>query len=290
MASRPGPGGGGGGGGVGSVSSGARGSRSKSGGGGGGFDLGAYVTGQLLDMYNSPGTYSPGSAGSPGGRISRAGERAAVTGASQNAIRQSNAMYDDVVKHIRDRNPQIQGGFDANTANLRQNAVNRRIASDDANAKRDSEARQAAATMGLTQAPVTENTQADATQQSMVGAAQNNAESWAGYNQGAASRGIERNNAAGDAFRWEQGQQANALQSLLLQALSGLGDISYGGSGGSAGGYSGGLKPSQKISVLGQLRGQYNTGVSQDLATARLAPRTTRRYDGSGQLLGYNIS
>jgi hypothetical protein len=232
-----------------------------------GFDLGGEAIGAILGLLNSNGTYTPGTAAT---RVSQAGARAAAqAGYNQSEADRSN-VYGQAVGAVKARNPNIQASYDKGTADLQANARARAIADRSAAAKRDTESNQAAARMGLPVAPPTD-TRSDAVVEENVGQYQKNADSWQGFNTGAAQRQIERNNAVGDAFTWQGAQQQAALQQLLQQALGGLQDYTVGGS---AGGWSGGLSDAKKLSGWNNLLNFSSTDFNNDLKAAKFQQST----------------
>lgn len=227
------------------------------------FDLGGWGVGELLGMYQNNGQYVPPSAG---GTVSRAGERAAAQAAYDQAEADRQKVYGQAVTTVKDRNPEIQKNYADGTAAIQANARARAIADRQALAQRQQEALQGAAALGLNTAAPSATDQTAQVVEGNIGQYQTNADSWQGFNTGAAGRAVERNNSVGDAFSWQGAQQQTALAGLLQQVLSGLSDYSYGGS---AGGYVGGTSDKTKLDIVKELLGYSNTDFDNELNAAK---------------------
>lgn len=235
------------------------------------FDLSGVAIQNLLGILNDPGTMVGGSAG---GTVSMAPQRAA----SQAAYNQSEAdrsnVYGQATAAVQARNPGIQSNYDAATAALQANARQRAIDDSSRLAQQQQQATQGAQALGLSgvAAPsATTRTMGDA--QANAAKYQQNADSWAGFNSGAAQRAVASNNAVSDAFTWQGAQQQAALSALLQKALASEQDRHISGS---AGHLVGAPTTAQKLSGYNNLLNYSSKDFNNTLNASKFQQGTTQ--------------
>lgn len=239
------------------------------------FDLSGTAIGNLLGLLNNPGTVV---GATPGYSVSNAGARAASTAAYNQQVANAQKVYGEAQGLVTARNPGIQQAYDQGTAAIQAQARARAIADTGRMSALAGQAQQAQGSLGLegVATPATSATNrtaaTDAAQEAKVNA---NADSWAGYNTGAAQRAVASNNAVGDAFAWQGAQQQAALAGLLQQALAKEQDSYHAGSSGKV---VGALTPAQQISLNGKLLDFSSTDFNNDLkaSKAKSAAKSTK--------------
>lgn len=232
------------------------------------FDANGFVLGELLGMYGgADGQFVPGT---PGRTISRAGERAAVREGHSRAERDRASNYAFINADIQGRNPRIRENYERATADLRGNAAQRAIETRAALAAREQDAAVAAERLGLAVNPGA-TARAGEVAEGALGRVQSNAESWAGFNAGAAERAVERNTGVADAFAWQGNQQQQMLANTMMTLLAGLQDQYVGGSPGRM---VGGMSNSERLRLLGMITGIGDEDFDREMDTTRLAQGT----------------
>jgi len=224
----------------------------------------------LLGAINNPGTLVPGS---PGYTVSAAPQRAASQAGYNTAVANADNVYGQATGLITARDPGITQNYAAATAAIQANARQRAIDDMGRQEALQNQAIQGAAALGLQGVAAPSATSRTGESAAAEQAAyQKIADSWAGFNSGAAQRAVGKNDAVANSFTWENGQQQNALAALLQRALASEQDRHVGGSSARL---VGGATTAQQIAGYNDLLGYSNkdAGTSLNVAKAQNSAR-----------------
>ena len=228
-------------------------------------DPAAMFTQQYLDLLNSPGQYVGGSAGYT---VSAAPQRAASQAGYNQASANAKDIYGQAVSQVAARDPGIQQGYADATAAIEANARQRAIGDMAQQQALQAQAIQGARALGLS--GITDGSGAMARTNALEAAQQakyqTNADSWAGFNGGAAQRAVAKNDAAANSFAYSGTQAQTALANLLQKTLASEKDVYHAGS---AGKIVGAMTPAQKAAGYMNMLNYGLKGSAQDLTRAK---------------------
>lgn len=201
---------------------------------------------QYLDLLNSPGTMTGGSAGSPGYMQSGAGGRQAATDAFNNASAGSKEVYSNAVNAVLARADGIGSSYDNAASSIQNQAAARDAAATAAATQRASRASAGAAGLGFGFTPTTAD-RAGNNQLAQTTKAQTNAASWSGLLGAQKQTALSGNNRMADAFRYSGTQAQDALSKLLQSAIERHPDVYHAGTAGRPGKLVGAATLAQKL-------------------------------------------
>lgn len=228
-----------------------------------GYDPSGTFVGQMLGILNSPGQYVGGSGG---GILSAAPQRAASQAGYNQASADAQKIYGQATSLVAGRDPGIQQSYTDATAALQANVRQRAIDDMGRQQALQQQAINGAQALGLSgvasPSATTRTNNQDAANQAKY---QTNADTWAGFNSGAAQRAVAKNDAVSNSFAYSGTQAQASLAALLQKTLASEQDKVMKGSAGKFIG----LTPQQQFAGYNSLLGYTNKDANTSLNVSK---------------------